>query len=142
MGAESTARSSLSVVPAWRLSREQARTEFKSLETWLFSEEAMAFPLHEIEREQERRGREVHRLMLQAHIQARGTGDVGPALEIIPGEGGEAVTLTHRREYERHEQTIFGRVGVNRMGLLRCMPNCADGRVPLHVPVHVGLASR
>lgn len=116
MSAESTARSLLSVVPAWRLSREQARTEFKSLETWLFSEEAMGLPLDEIEREQERRGREVHRLMLQAHIQARGTGDVGPALEIIAGAGSEPVVLTHHREHERHEQTIFGKVEVNRLG--------------------------
>jgi hypothetical protein len=28
------------------------------------------------------------------------------------------------------------------LNVLRCMPQCADGHVPLHVPVHVGPASR
>jgi len=119
MSQQSTACSPLSVVPAWRFSRERARTEFKALETWLFSTETMSLPLDEIEREQEKRGREVHRLMLQAHIQARGTGDVGPAIELAPTEGGQGIRLGERREHECHQTTIFGEVAVNRLGYSR-----------------------
>lgn len=119
MSQQSTAYSLLSVVPAWSFSRERARTEFKALESWLFSPETMSLPLDEIEREQESRGREVHRLMLQAHIQARGTGDVGPAIEVTPAEQGEAVRLGERREHECHQTTIFGEVAVNRLGYRR-----------------------
>lgn len=89
------------------------------MENWLFSKETMGLPLDEIEREQERRGREVQRLMLQAHIQARGTGDVGRAVMVTPPEGGQAVRLGERREHECHQTTIFGEVEVNRLGYSR-----------------------
>lgn len=119
MSRECTADSPLSVVPAWRFSREQARAQFKALETWLFSQQTMSLPLDEIEREQERRGREVHRLMLQAHIQARGTGDVGPAIAVtLPGKA-QPVRLGERREHECHQTTIFGEVAVKRLGYSR-----------------------
>jgi hypothetical protein len=85
----------------------------------LFSEETMKLPLDEIEREQEKRGREVHRLMLQAHIQARGTGDVGPAIEITLAGEAKPVCLGERREHECHQTTIFGEVAVNRLGYSR-----------------------
>ncbi|MGH7250766.1 MAG: ISKra4 family transposase [Nitrospiraceae bacterium] len=119
MRRECTASSPLSVEATWRFSQEQARTEFKALETWMFSAEAMTLPLDEIEREQERRGREVYRLMLQAHIRARGTGDVGPAIEVASPEGGQAVRLGERREHECHQTTIFGEVAVKRLGYSR-----------------------
>ena len=51
--------------------------------------------------------------MLQAHIQGRGTGDVVPVIEghpVIRGDAGEPMALSHRREHERHVQTIFGTV--------------------------------
>jgi len=87
------------------------------LEDWIFSQETMDLPLDEIEREQEKRGREVMRLMLQAHIQARGVGDIGPAIEVLPSkEEEEPIRLTHRRDHERHEETIFGGVKVHRLG--------------------------
>ena len=51
MSPQSTARSSLSAIPAWRLSQESAQREFKSLEGWMFSAEAMDLPLDQLERE-------------------------------------------------------------------------------------------
>src|SRR5213593_2389820 len=87
MNATCSSTSSLSADGAWRFSLERARSEFGTLEAWLFSEETMSLPLDEIEREQENRGREVQRLMLQAHIQARGVGDVGPAIEVLQSDG-------------------------------------------------------
>lgn len=115
MSAECTAVSSLSVVEASAFTRKQSRREFDELEAWLMSKEAMQLPLDEVEREQDRRGREVQRLLLQAHIQQRGLGDVGPAIEVIEGDDG-IMRLPHRREHERHEHTIFGEVVVNRFG--------------------------
>jgi hypothetical protein len=82
----------------------------------MLSPQTMALPLDEIEREQEKRGREVQRLMLQAHIEARGTGDVGPAIEVAAPEGGQAVRLAERREHECQQTTIFGQIEVKRLG--------------------------
>src|SRR5262249_56941165 len=70
----------------------RARQQFTALEVWLMSEESRQLPLHEVEREQEHRGREIQRLLLEAHVAQRGTGDVGPAVEAggpeAPGGGG------------------------------------------------------
>ena len=115
MNATCSSTSSLSADGAWRFSLERARSEFGTLETWLFSEETMSLPLDEIEREQENRGREVQRLMLQAHIQARGVGDVGPAIEVLQSDG-KVIQLGNRREHECSQKTIFGEVEVNRLG--------------------------
>jgi len=82
MSAARTLSGSSSTVPAWRLIRERARAQHRELEGWLFSPEAQDLPLHELEREQERRAREVQRLLLEAALQARGVGDVGPAVEV------------------------------------------------------------
>lgn len=91
----------------------------RRLEGWLLSEDALGLPLDSIERETEERGREVLRLMLQAHVQARGTGDVGCAIELTEGpSGGDAATgptiLGHRRLHEREVATILGSVEVER----------------------------
>ena len=123
MNATCSSTSSLSADGAWRFSLERARSEFGTLETWLFSEETMSLPLDEIEREQEKRGREVQRLMLQAHIQARGVGDVGPAIEVLQSDG-KLIQLGNRREHECSQKTIFGEVEVNRLGYSRAeMPS-------------------
>lgn len=106
-----------SAIPAFRLKVEQARAGFAGLQGWLFSEEALNRPLDEIEREQERRSREVNRLLLQAHIQARGKGDVGPAVAVVSSGSDHVVRLhTHRREHVRHAETVFGEVAVERLG--------------------------
>jgi hypothetical protein len=102
----------LSVVPAFRLSLERARRTQQDLENWLFSEETMGLPLDELEREQERRSREVQRQLLQAHIEARGRGEVGPAIRLVS----EDQTYTHRRLQDREVHTVFGDVQVQRLG--------------------------
>jgi hypothetical protein len=99
---------------AWRFTVERAHTEQARLEGWLLSAEAMAMPLSEVEREQERRARQAQRLLLQAHIQARGQGDVGAAIEVQGQEGSRL--YTHRREHVRHLETVFGEVVVARTG--------------------------
>jgi hypothetical protein len=49
-----------------------AAVEFALLQSWLASGSALQLSLHEIERQQQARGREVQRLLLQAHLQQRG----------------------------------------------------------------------
>lgn len=73
----------------------------------------------------ERRGPEILRGILQAHIDRRGTGDVGRAIRLVgretnagsegTGEHGEATQLTHRRERARRIATTVGPVDVNRL---------------------------
>jgi len=51
-----------------------ARYEFDSLEKWLYSSEAHSLPLRGVEVAEQRRGRELLRLLLQAHVESRGDG--------------------------------------------------------------------
>jgi hypothetical protein len=95
-----------------------AALEFALLEAWLASRRALQLPLHQIERQQESKGREVQRLLLQAHLQQRAYGDVGSALRVQQDGGGE-VLYTHRRLRTRCLKTIFGPVEIARMGYSR-----------------------
>jgi hypothetical protein len=105
-------------VVSWNLAR--AHKEFKALEEWLLSEDSRQLPLHAVEREQERRAREIHRLLLEAHVAERGTGDVGPVVEVRSSPVVEPpALLTHRRLDPRHPQTIFGEITVQRTGYRR-----------------------
>lgn len=90
-----------------------ARREFSKLEAWLSSGETLQTPLHEVECEQEHKGREVQRLMLQAHIEQRGNGDVGPALRVVEGEKDRL--YRQRRIRRRRLKTLFGTVEIFRM---------------------------
>lgn len=92
---------------------EEARKAIRSLEGWLLSSEVLALPIHQVERDQMAKGREVMRLLLQAHINARGCGDVGPAVSVRDGE--EVVFLNHRRKADRDLRTVFGPVEVKRL---------------------------
>jgi len=94
-----------------------AALEFALLETWLASSRTLQLPLHEIESQQQTKGREVQRLLLQAHIERRGDGDVGHAL-LVPQQAG-SVLYTHRRLRTRSLKTIFGPVEIHRMGYSR-----------------------
>jgi hypothetical protein len=86
-----------------------AAVEFALLQSWLASGNALHLPLHEIECQRQTKGREVQRLLLQAHLQQRGNGDVGPALYLRQQDGGE-VTCSHRRLGTRSLTTVFGTV--------------------------------
>lgn len=89
------------------------------MENWLLSEEAAALPIHQVELEQEKRMREVNRLFLKAHIEKRGSGDVGPAVESVEPEDSKVVTVhSQRREHERKLKTLFGEVPITRRAYL------------------------
>lgn len=94
-----------------------AALQFALLEAWLASSGTLQLPLHEIESQQHTKGREVQRLLLQAHIERRGDGDVGPALLVSQQAG--SVLYTHRRLRTRSLKTIFGPVEIHRMGYSR-----------------------
>jgi len=87
---------------------------FRNLERWLSGQAAASAGMSELERESERRGREILRLALQAHIDARGDGDLGSSI-VLAGEKG-AVRLTHKRVHTRPLVTLFGEVRVTRVG--------------------------
>ena len=99
---------------ATSFSATPALIEFSLLESWLASSSALQLPLHQIESQQQARGREVQRLLLQAHLQHRGDGDMGPALQLkLPdGEG----LFSRRRLSDRSLTTVFGTVELVRMG--------------------------
>jgi hypothetical protein len=95
-----------------------AAVEFALLQSWLASSRVLQLPLHEIECQQQIKGREVQRLLLQAHLQQRGNGDVGPAL-YLQRQDGEVVAYSHRRLGTRSLTTVFGAVELVRMGYSR-----------------------
>lgn len=92
----------------------QAKAAYRGLESWMMSEAALKLSLSDLEREQEVRGREAQRLLLQANLDQRGTGDVGAAIEMLGGE--ESTHLGQRRLHQRTVTTIFGDVQVSRTG--------------------------
>jgi hypothetical protein len=94
-----------------------ALVEFSLLESWLASSSALQLPLHQIESQQQAKGREVQRLLLQAHLQHRGNGDVGPALQLEHADG--VALYSHRRLGARSLTTVFGTVELARMGYSR-----------------------
>lgn len=107
-----------SVVPLVAATRAQAQQEFCSLEAWLSAPPTLQLPLHQVECQQEQKGRELQRLLLQTHIQQRGTGDVGPAL-CVTQDGQKPTLYSHRRLHTRVLKTIFGPLEITRMGYCR-----------------------
>ncbi len=94
-----------------------ARYEFDSLEKWLYSSQAHSLPLRGIEVAEQKRGRELLRLLLQAHVESRGDGDVGAAIRVCEPESPDGYLLyTHKHEHTRHLITIFGEIQVKRIG--------------------------
>lgn len=91
------------------------RQSFWSLERWLCSDAAHHVGLAGIEREAERRGRVLLLHLLQAHIDARGTGDLGPALQVT-WPGAAPMLYTRKRLHTRQLITLFGTVTLTRMG--------------------------
>lgn len=94
-----------------------AAVEFALLQSWLASGIALELPLHQIEGLQQAKGREVQRLLLQAHLQQRGNGDVGSALCLQQSNG--EMLYSHRRLGTRTLTTVFGTVELVRMGYSR-----------------------
>ena len=94
----------------------KAHDAFTSLEEWALSDEVKQLPIHQVEREIADRSREVIRLLIQAHLDRRGNGDVGRAIAVVDPESPDNVLLfTHRREADRDHRTLFGKVEVRRL---------------------------
>jgi len=87
---------------------------FGELERFLAEAGEARLALSDIERGAEPRGRELLRRLLQAHIDARGDGDVGEAIIAQLREG--PVRLGYKRRYARPVLTLFGDVRITRMG--------------------------
>jgi hypothetical protein len=96
-------------------SPELGREAFRDLERWLGSESSQRLGLLGVERETECRGQEILRLLLQEHIDRRGTGDGHAAIRVSSPDGG-ALLYSHRRLSTRRLITVFGEVSVTRMG--------------------------
>src|SRR5260370_8753083 len=107
-------RSPDSVVPLAAATGSHAQQEFSSLEAWLSAPPTLHLPLHQIERQQEFKGRDLQRLLLQAHVQERGRGDGGPALRVT--EQSTTFLYPHRRLQRRTLKTIFGPIHIDRIG--------------------------
>ena len=67
-----------------------------------------------VERGSEQRGRELVRLMMQAHINARGDGDVGEAIVLLGGEMPQR--LAYKRVRSRRILTVAGELVLTRVG--------------------------
>jgi hypothetical protein len=103
-----------------------ARFAFRQLETWLTSADTATVSEALVEEQLELRGRDVLRLLLQAHLRQRGTGDVGPALHVFspsasadtPTDAGAAPPTSVRHGEKRlhplNLHTILGEVTVER----------------------------
>ena len=116
----------------------QARFAFRQVETWLTSDEANQASEAEVEKELEQRGRELLRLLLQAHLRQRGTGDVGPSVQVRPLPAAqaldpptttEATPTVQRRQQRLHPRTLrttLGEVTVERT------PYAAPGQTSVH----------
>jgi hypothetical protein len=92
-----------------------ARDAFVDLEYWLYSQSSATHRLDAVEVEQERRGREVFRLMLQAHIHGRGDGDLGPGLAVRQPGSAPDLLYPHKRLRSRGLVTVFGAVSITRV---------------------------
>jgi len=87
---------------------------FSDLERFLEAAAEAHAGLGEVERASERRGREMVRLMLQAHVDARGNGDVGEAIVVDDDKG--SLRLAYKRIRSRRILTVFGELTLMRTG--------------------------
>jgi hypothetical protein len=90
---------------------EQARENFEHIVGYLDSEEASSMSHSELERELEKRGRELMRIMLQEHLDKRSPGQCEQ-----PVSGSDGIDRSGVRLQERKLETVFGTVSVQRAG--------------------------
>lgn len=90
---------------------EQSRQEFEDIVTRLDSDEARSLTHSELERELEKKSRELMRKLLQEHLEARGPGECAQTVQ-----GSDGVEMSRVRPHERKLETIFGTVSVERAG--------------------------
>lgn len=101
----------LAYVPLPEQAYDQARENFEQMVGYLDSVEASSMSHSELERELEKKGRELMRLLLQEHLDNR-----GPGQSKEPVFGADGQERTRQRPQERDLETIFGGVRVERTG--------------------------
>ena len=89
-----------------------ADAAFAAAKAYLCSREARQMRESDLERELHRRGQELMRKLLQGHLDQRSPGEVAG-----PVAGADDVERSERRVHERHLETTFGTVAVERPGL-------------------------
>jgi hypothetical protein len=93
-------------------SYDQARQEFEHIVNYLDSKETSAMTHSELERELEKKGRELMRKLLQEHLDNRSPGQCdGP-----PVQGADGVARSRMQVQQRELETVFGTVLVQRAG--------------------------
>jgi exonuclease VII small subunit len=90
---------------------EQSREEFEEIVKRLDSDEVRSMTHSDLERELEKKGRELMRKLLQEHLESRGPGECAQ-----PVRGSDGVERVRVRPHERKLETIFGTVSVERSG--------------------------
>jgi len=93
---------------------EQSRQEFEDIVRSLDSEEIRSMTHSDLERELEKKGRQLMRKLLQEHLEARGPGEC-----VQPVRGSDGVERSRVRLQERKLETIFGTVSVERTGYVQ-----------------------
>ena len=88
-----------------------AEVAFGQATAYLSSREAQQTSESDLERELHRRGQELMRKLLQGHLEQRRPGEAAG-----PVEGVDGVARSERRVHDRHLETIFGTVQVERLG--------------------------
>ena len=99
--------------------------EFALLQSWLASSSALQLPLHQIECQQQTKGREVQRLLLQAHLQQRGRWRFGS--RAVPSTARRRVGLLpspvgHPLSHHRLGTVELVRMGYSRPGAPSIFP--------------------
>src|ERR1700722_15907847 len=90
---------------------EAAERKFYELTNTLESRHTLAMKFSDLEKLIEKDGRELLRLLLQAHVDSRGAGDLGPSID-----GMDDVVRTHKRMGDRQIKSIFGTIEGERLG--------------------------
>ena len=90
---------------------EQGRQYLENLVTYLDSSETCSMSHSELERELEKEGRELMRILLQEHLNNRGPGKCEE-----PVCGSDGVKRPQIRSHDRKLETTFGTVDLNRAG--------------------------
>jgi len=92
-------------------SYDQARQEFEHMVGFLSSTEASAMTHSELEREIEKKGRQLMRKLLQEHIDERGPGTCDQGVT-----GADGIERTRVRLQKREIESIFGTIEKERAG--------------------------
>ena len=124
---ETTCASSPPTTRSARSTELLAHREFDELEKWLYCAEAHSLALRDVEIQEQRRGRELLRLLLQAHVDNRGDGNVAEAIRVYgPDSPVDGLLYTHRRKHTRRLISVFGQILIRRIGYGR------EGRQSIH----------